>query len=101
MELLKGSVIQESEKYFIAINNGGEVVRIPISEDKPNDVKNAFNKLLVRLKDGVFEIQLEALGDDLFSQVAKEYIAQLNREIREIHGEMIQHGLAPSGSAGQ
>ena len=33
------------------------------------------------------------VGEDLFSQVANEYITQLNREIQEVHGEMEEHGL--------
>ena len=36
---------------------------------------------------------LAEVGDDLFSQVAKEYVTQLNREIQEVHGEMKQYGL--------
>ena len=37
--------------------------------------------------------ELDKVGDDLFSQVANEYITQLNREIQEVHGEMKQYGL--------
>jgi hypothetical protein len=64
-----------------------------MSEDKPNEVKSAFNRLIARIKDGVFQIELTEVGEDLFSQVANEYITQLNREIQEVHGEMEQYGL--------
>jgi len=46
------------------------------------------------MKDGEFQIELAETGDDLFSQVAKEYLAQLNREIKEVRGEMQHYGLA-------
>lgn len=93
METIKAIVEQVEEKHFINIGVGHEGIRIPVSDDKPNEVKSAFNKLIVRLKDGEFQIKLEGVGDDLFSQVASEYITQLNREIQEVHGEMKQFDL--------
>ena len=93
METISASVKVVDEQYFIEIEVGDGNTRIPMSEDKPNEVKSAFNKLIVRLKGGKYEIKLENVGEDLFSQVAKEYIAQLNREIQEVHGEMKEYGL--------
>jgi len=46
--------------------------------------KRAFNKLISQIKEREFEIELEEVGPDLFSQVASEYILQLNREIQEV-----------------
>ncbi len=93
METVEARVLEEDDKHFIEIVTDGEGIRIPISEDKPNEVKSAFNKLIERIKEGEFEIEFEDEGDDLFSQVAKEYITQLNREIAEVRDEMIQYGL--------
>lgn len=93
METFEASIIEENDKHFIEIATDGQDIRIPISEDKPNEVKSAFNKLIERIKEGEFEIEFEAEGDDLFSQVAKEYITQLNREIAEVRDEMIQYEL--------
>lgn len=93
METIKACVVLEDEKHFIKIEAGDEEIRIPMSEDKPNDVKSAFNKLIERIKEGLFHIEMVEVGDDLFSQVANEYITQLNREIRGVHGEMKQCGL--------
>ena len=93
METIKATVQTEDEKYFIKIEAEGKEIRIPMSEDKPNEVKSAFNKLIARIKNGKFRIELDEIGDDLFSQVAKEYIAQLNREILEVYGEMLEYGL--------
>jgi len=93
METIKARVVQLDDKHFITIAAENEEIKIPISEDVPNEVKSAFNKLVARIKEGEFKIQLEDVGQDLFSQVANEYITQLNREIQEVRGEMIDYGL--------
>lgn len=88
MDVLKGFVRTVDDKCSLEINLGESVATIPLSEDKPNDVKAAFNKLIVRLKSGLFKIEMDDCGDDLLSQVAKEYVVQLNREVHEVYGEM-------------
>ncbi len=93
METIKASVETVDEKRFIKIEFVDEEVRIPMSEDNAKEVKSAFNKLVARIKIGIFQIDLAEVGDDLFSQVANEYISQLNREIQEVHGEMEEYGL--------
>ena len=93
METVKATVVELDEKHFINIETGDEDIKIPISEDNPNEVKSAFNKLIMRIKEGEFEISLEDISQDLFSQVAKEYVMQLNREIKEVRGEMKNYGL--------
>ena len=93
METIRAIVQPVDEKHFIMIEAGDQEIRIPMSEDKPNEVKSAFNKLIARIKDGPFKIELVEVGEDLFSQVANEYITQLNREILEVFGEMQQHDL--------
>ncbi len=93
MEAVKATVAQIDEKQFIRIELQDGAVLIPMSDDKADEVKSAFNKLIVRVKKGEFQVKLEGMGDDLFSQVANEYIKQLNREIKEIYAELKQHGL--------
>jgi hypothetical protein len=93
METIRATVESIDDKYFIKIKTGDEEISIPMSEDKPNEVKSAFNKVITRIKAGEFQIKLEEIGEDLFSMVAKEYLSQLNREIQEVHGEMKQLGL--------
>ncbi len=100
MEIIKATVEEIDKKHFISINDANGVIRIPISEDVPNDVKSAFNKLIARLKEGKFQIKIEEVGQDLFSQVANEYIMQLNREIDEIYGEMIEYDLIEEDKKG-
>lgn len=91
--VLKAVVRSVKDSYSIEIKLSDENASIPLSEDKPNDVKAAFNKLIVHLKGGLFRVELDKCGEDLFSQVAKEYLVQLNREVKEIYGEMQNHGL--------
>lgn len=93
METIRATVESLDDKYFIKIKTGVEEISIPMSEDKPNEVKSAFSKIITRIKGGEFQIKLEGVGEDLFSQVANEYITQLNREIKEVHGEMKEFGL--------
>ncbi len=90
METIKARVTEHDEKHFIEIQDVIETITIPISEDKPNDVKRAFNKLIERIKAGSFEIELEDEDESLFLDVAREYIIQLNREIQEVREEMIE-----------
>ena len=93
METIRAKVVELDKKYFIEIEAADHPIKIPMSDDQPNEVKSAFNRLIARIKGGEFQIELDEVGDELFSQVANEYITQLNREIREVHGEMKQYGL--------
>ena len=63
METVEASVVEEDDKHFIEIAIVKETVWIPLSEDKPNQVKSVFNKLIERIKEGAFEIQLEEVGE--------------------------------------
>lgn len=93
MATIKAGILVTDEKRFIKIELEDGHVLIPMSEDKADDIKKAFNKLILRIKKGEFQLKLESLGEDLFSQVANEYIKQLNREIKEVYAEMKQYGL--------
>lgn len=93
MEILDVEVCEIDKKHFLAIHSGEEDVRIPLSDDDPKRVKEAFNKLILRIKEGPFSLRPIEGGEDLFSQVAAEYIKQLNREIGEVRKEMEQHKL--------
>lgn len=93
METIKAKVTSDADKHFLVLAIVDGEIKIPLSEDKPNDVKSAFNKLLTHLKTGAFKIELEGAGEDLFSQVAKEYLVQLNKEIPAVRAEMVKRGL--------
>jgi hypothetical protein len=93
MVTLDATVECVEEKYFLKINVEQYPVTIPLSDDSPNAVKSAFNKLIQRIRIGEFTIKLDKVGEDLFSMVANEYLAQLNREIQEVHSQMQEYGL--------
>jgi hypothetical protein len=93
METIKASISVVDEKRYIKIELEDEEVLIPMSEDQADKIKTEFNKLIIRIKKNVFQIKLEGIGEDLFSQVASEYIQQLNREIKEVYAEMKQYDL--------
>ena len=93
MVTLDATVECVEEKYFLKISVEQGPVTIPLSDDNPNAVKSAFNKLIQRLKIGEFNIKLDKVGEDLFSMVANEYLAQLNREIQEVRNQMQEYGL--------
>jgi hypothetical protein len=93
MVTLEASVECEEEAYFLKIYVEQGAVTIPLSDDDPNAVKSAFNKLIQRIRLGEFTIQLDEVGDDLFSMVANEYLTQLNREIQEVHSQMKEYNL--------
>jgi hypothetical protein len=104
MATIDATVECVEEKYFLRIDVEQGSVEIPLSEDNPNAVKSAFNKLIRRIKIGEFTIQLDKVGEDLFSMVAHEYLIQLNREIQEVRSQMLEYGLikveqASSGSS--
>ena len=93
METLKAMVENAGDKYSLRITvESGDVV-IPLSDDNANAVKGAFNSLIQLIREGEFKIQLDREGDDLFSMVAKEYLTQLNKEIREVHHQIKEFGL--------
>lgn len=91
METLKAEVAQQDDSRFILITKDDAEIKIPLTEDNPNAVKSAFNELISFAKQDDLEIEMDEVGPDLFSQVASEYIAQLNREIQEVRREMQDH----------
>ena len=93
METIKATIVNRDEKHFIQIQDDENTITVPISEDDPNVVKAAFNKLIERLRKGPFKIELEDVGSDLFSQIAKEYITQLNVELAGVYDEIKREGF--------
>lgn len=100
METIEAELVTVEDNYFIEILDEPKI-SIPISNDDPNAVKSAFNCLIERLKKGVFSINLKNVEDvdkDLFYNVAKEYLDQLNGELVDVYQEMEQHGFVDVGA---
>jgi hypothetical protein len=69
------------------------VLDIELTEDKPNDIKLVFNKLLELLKGGVFDFSLSDDKEDLYHHICKEYLTQLNAELKSTFQELNDNGL--------
>lgn len=72
---------------------GEAVLDILLTEDKPNDVKTVFNKLLEQLKSGEFGFTLSDEKEDLYHHICKEYLTQLNSELESTYKELQDNGL--------
>ncbi len=93
MVTLEATIECIEEKYFLKISLEQGPVTIPLSEDNPNAVKSAFNKLIQRIRIGEFNISLDKVGEDLIYLVANEYLTQLNSEIQEVRSQMKGYDL--------
>lgn len=69
------------------------VLDIVLTEDKPNDIKSVFNKLLELLKGGLFDFTLSDDKEDLYHHICKEYITQLNAELKITFQELKDNDL--------
>jgi hypothetical protein len=72
---------------------GDEKLNIVLTEDNPNEVKSVFNKLLIHLKDDEIEFNLTDDKEDLYFHICKEYITQLNAELKSTYKELEDNGL--------
>lgn len=66
---------------------------IVLTEDNPNEVKNVFNKLLEHLKGGEIDFILTDVKEDLYFHICKEYITQLNAELKSTYKELQDNEL--------
>ena len=72
---------------------GSDELIIVLTEDNPNEVKSVFNNLLSNLKSGEIEFTLIDTTEDLYFHICKEYITQLNAEIKSTYNELKDNGL--------
>lgn len=93
METHKAKIERKDNNAVLKLVLNTTELNIILTEDKPNDVKNVFNKLLECLKNGVFEFILEDDKEDLYYHICKEYLTQLNTEINSIYQELKDLGL--------
>ncbi len=93
METHNATIERRESGATLKLALGDNVLDIVLTEDKPNDVKNVFNKLLERLKNGEFEFSLTDEKEDLYFHICKEYITQLNAELKSTYNELKDNGL--------
>lgn len=88
------ALIERKEKSAtLRLQLGETELDIVLTEDKPNEVKSVFNKLLEQLKSGEFNFILSDEKEDLYHHICKEYITQLNAELKSTYQELKDNGL--------
>lgn len=93
METLKAKIVRTEVNTTLSLSMAGADLNIPLTEDKPNDVKAVFNKLLLQLKNGAFRFELDDAKEDLYHHICKEYITQLNAELAGVYKELEDYNL--------
>ena len=84
---------KENNSATLKLTLGTEELNITLTEDNPNEVKSVFNKLLLHLKNGDIDFNLTDTKDDLYFHICKEYITQLNAELKSTYSELQDNGL--------
>ncbi|MEJ0029511.1 MAG: hypothetical protein WDO15_03730 [Bacteroidota bacterium] len=89
----KATIKRGDKNTALILNVRGSEYIIPLTEDRPNDVKDVFNKLLNNLKTGLIKFELDDTQEDLYHHISKEYIKQLNSELKTVYSELSDYGL--------
>jgi len=84
---------KDTNSAMLKLTLGTEELNITLTEDNPNEVKSVFNKLLLHLKNGEIDFNLTDTKDDLYFHICKEYITQLNSELKSTYTELKDNGL--------
>lgn len=93
METFKATIIRGDQNTILALQVSENKYDIILTEDNPNNVKAVFNKLLLKLKDGVYNFELVDSTEDLYYHICKEYINQLNSELLSVYKELKDYEL--------
>lgn len=84
---------KENNSATLKLMLGTEELNITLTKDSPNEVKSVFNKLLLHLKNGEIDFNLIDTKEDLYFHICKEYITQLNSELKSTYIELKDNGL--------
>jgi hypothetical protein len=93
METKKATITREKDKAILVLVGLSNNYEIILTEDNPNNIKLVFNNLINDLKKGIFKFELEDTKNDLFHNICKEYLIQLNTELQSIYNEMDEFDL--------
>jgi hypothetical protein len=88
METKKAIIKRDTSNAYLVLDVNGKKLEIILTDDNPNNIMSAFNVLLKELKKGLFQFKLDDTKDDLYLHICKEYIKQLNAELKEVHNEL-------------
>lgn len=93
METHNATIERTNSSTTLKLVLGETTFDIVLTEDKPNDVKTVFNKLLEELINGEYDFNLTDEKEDLYFHICKEYITQLNAELKSTYKELEDSGL--------
>jgi|LakMenEpi03Aug12_release.lakeMendotaPanAssembly.Ray.scaffolds.fasta_scaffold82610_4 hypothetical protein len=95
METKKATISRQKEqdKATLVLTGVSKNHEIILTDDNPNNIKLVFNSLIKDLKKGAFQFELEDSTTDLFHNICKEYLIQLNSELLSIYNEMDEFDL--------
>jgi uncharacterized protein (UPF0335 family) len=93
METKKATIKRDKKNTYLVLEASPKNLEIILTDDNPNSIMSAFNTLLSELKKGMIQFELEDNKEDLHYHICKEYIKQLNAEIKEVFNELKDYGL--------
>lgn len=93
METHNATIERKDNNAILKLALDETTLDIVLTEDNPNDVKTVFNKLLKQLKSEEFSFNLTDEKEDLYFHICKEYIIQLNAELKSTYKELQDNGL--------
>ena len=93
METKSAKIKRSEQKSSLIFCISDQEYEIVLTEDNPKEIKNVFNTLLKALKSGLYSFELEDTDNDLYHDIAAEYIKQLNVELKTVHDELGEYGL--------
>jgi len=93
MEKHKVTISRSEARTLLVFTMNGNTYEIVLTEDKPNEVKSVFNKLISELKKGQFNFELDDDQEDLYHHVCIEYIKQLNADLSSVYQELEDYEL--------
>jgi len=93
METRKASIKRDKKNTYLVLETSPKNLEIILTDDNPNSIMTAFNSLLSELKKGLIQFDLEDTKEDLYYHICKEYVKQLNTEIKEVFNELEDYKL--------
>jgi hypothetical protein len=91
------SIQRENGEAKLVFNIDSSKYEIDMSSDNVVEIKLVFNAICKELEKGKFIFELEDDKKDLYNDVAKEYIGQLNDEMADIFAIMKNEGIVKAG----
>jgi hypothetical protein len=89
----KATIERHEQQTMLVLNVDDKKFEILLTEDRPNEIKSVFNRLLQELKKGEIVFAFEDGIEDLYHHVAQEYIKQLNVELSSVFQELKDYDL--------